>query len=308
MDARSLDPLAYYATPGPLTTISVTDEYAPLLEDLPAAIPALVQAVQGNLLHIFWAEGYGVTLTDEQRQGVGIRSAAEKLRRIHAASAAPLTTPRPPEARLVGNCRDFSVLLTALLRHHGIPARARCGFGTYFTADHYEDHWVCEYWRVDEGRWVMVDAQLDALQRDTLSPDFDTLDVPRDRFITGGHAWQLVRTERADPEKFGIFDMHGTWFIIGNLLRDVAALNKMELLPWDSWGAMFGPDDAIPPVAERLFDRAAAVSWGNNDTLDALRALYDTEEGLRVPPVIFDFGAGPAPREVTLAEEAGVAL
>ena len=71
MDARSLDPLAYYATPGPFTTISDRDEYAPLLEDLPAAIPALVQAVQGNLLHIFWAEGYGVTLTDEQRQGVG---------------------------------------------------------------------------------------------------------------------------------------------------------------------------------------------------------------------------------------------
>jgi len=36
-------------------------------------------------------------------------------------------------------------------------------FGAYFEPDRYEDHWVCKYWTVDEGRWVMVDAQLDAL-------------------------------------------------------------------------------------------------------------------------------------------------
>ncbi|NLE50268.1 MAG: transglutaminase domain-containing protein [Chloroflexi bacterium] len=304
---RSHEPLIYYAAPGPFTALSADETYAPLLEDLPADIPALVRAVQGNLLHIFWAEAYGVTHTDEQREGVGIRSAAEKLRRIHAANPAPLTTPRPPEARLVGNCRDFSVLLCALLRYHGIPARARCGFGTYFTPGRYEDHWVCEYWRADEGRWVMVDAQLDALQRDTLKIDFDPLDVPRDRFITGGHGWQLVRTERADPEKFGIFDMKGQWFIVGNLLRDLAALNKMELLPWDCWGAMPAPQDAVTPAMESLYDRAAAVSWGDNDTFDGARALYDTEELLRVPPTILDVG-GDTPREVTLAEEAGVAF
>lgn len=125
MIEQSLDPLAYYAEPGPFTSLSTEDDYASLLEGLPDTIPALVQAVQGNMIHIFWAQGYGVTLTDEQRTGVGIRSAAEKLRRIHAANPAPLTTPRPPEARLVGNCRDFSVLLCALLRGHGIPARAR---------------------------------------------------------------------------------------------------------------------------------------------------------------------------------------
>src|SRR5690606_41776458 len=98
------------------TSRSAKEPYVPLLHALPADVPALVRAVQGNLLHIFWAEAYGVAHTGEQREGVGIRSAAEPLRRIHAANPAPLTTPRPPEARLVGNCRDFSVLLCALLR------------------------------------------------------------------------------------------------------------------------------------------------------------------------------------------------
>lgn len=307
MNDSSPDPLAHYAAPGPLTALSADEPYASLLEGLPTTIEALVRTVQENLLHIFWAEGYGVTLNDEQRAEVGIRSAAEKLRRIHAANPAPLTTPRAPADRLVGNCRDFAVLLCALLRWQGIPARARCGFGTYFMPDQYEDHWACEYWRADEGRWVMVDAQLDALQADTLKIDFDPLDVPRDRFVTGGHAWQMVRTAEADPQAFGIFDMKGAWFIVGNLIRDMAALNKMELLPWDVWGAMPGPQDAIPAEAETLYDRAAAVSWGDNASFGALRALYETEPRLRVPPVILDVSSTP-PHQVTLAEEAGVAL
>jgi hypothetical protein len=32
--------------------------------------------------------------------------------------------------------------------------------------------------------------------------------------------------------------MHGLWFSAGNLVRDIAALNNRETLPWDFWGAM----------------------------------------------------------------------
>jgi transglutaminase-like putative cysteine protease len=31
--------------------------------------------------------------------------------------------------RLAANCRGFTVLATAMLRAHGVPARARCGSG-----------------------------------------------------------------------------------------------------------------------------------------------------------------------------------
>ena len=48
---------------------------------------------------------------------------------------------------------------------------------------------MCEYWAEDEGRWVLVDAQLDELQCDVLKMSFDPLDVPRDQFIVGGKAW-----------------------------------------------------------------------------------------------------------------------
>jgi hypothetical protein len=80
---------------------------------------------------------------------------------------------------------------------------------------------------------VFVDAQLDELQQAAMKINFDVLDVPRDQFIVGGKAWQMCRSGEQNPAKFGIFDMHGLGFVRGNLVRDVASLNKMELLPWD---------------------------------------------------------------------------
>ena len=90
-----------------------------------------------------------------------------------------------------------------------VPARARCGFGAYFLPNHYEDHWVAEYWNAAEERWVLVDAQLDEFQRREMQVAFDPLDVPRDQFIVGGAAWKMCRSGVADPDSFGIFDMRG---------------------------------------------------------------------------------------------------
>ena len=49
---------------------------------------------------------------------------------------------------------------------------------------------------------------------------------------------QLCRAGQANPDLFGVFDMHGMWFIRGNVVRDLAALNKVELLPWDCWASV----------------------------------------------------------------------
>ncbi|MCA2211786.1 transglutaminase-like domain-containing protein [Wangella sp. NEAU-J3] len=44
-------------------------------------------------------------------------------------------------------CRHFAVLACALLRHRGIPARARCGFATYFQPGKGLDHTSGDGWR-----------------------------------------------------------------------------------------------------------------------------------------------------------------
>ena len=153
--------------------------YAATFENLPDQIEELVHLVQGVTIHIFWAERYGLKLSPERQAEVQLRSMARRLHRFLELDPAPLSQSRPVERKLVGNCRDFSLLLTALLRHQGIPARARCGFGAYFIPNHFEDHWVAEYWNAEQDRWVLVDAQIDDLQRHALSLTFDPLDVPR---------------------------------------------------------------------------------------------------------------------------------
>jgi hypothetical protein len=299
------DLLTYYTRPGPLTTLPDNEAIRALLAGLPPTIPDLVQAVQNTLIHIFWADQYGVTLSAERQAEVNIRTAAARLQRIYDVDPAPLTVARPPDQKSVGNCRDHSVLMVALLRHLGIPARARCGFGTYFRPEQYVDHWVAEYWNAGQGRWIMVDAQLDALQRDMLGVDFDTLDVPHDRFITAGHAWQMCRQAGADPDRFGMADLHGLWFVQGDLLRDIAALNKMELLPWDGWGLAFSGKGG-PSESELAFlDRMAALTLGGNDAFDDLRSRYSADLWLTVPPVILSFPNGPKPVQITLADEPG---
>lgn len=302
MSPASPAALSYYTRPGPVTALPASPVMETLLTGLPDDVPGIVQAVQGNLIHIFWAESYGVTLSDARKAEVQIRSAAAMLERIHAVDPAPLTTPRPHDRKLVGNCRDFSVLTCALLQYRGIPARVRCGFGTYFIPDHYEDHWTVEYWHAAEARWMAVDAQLDAHQQHALKIGFDPLDMPPGAFVTGGRAWQLAREEGEDPDKFGIFEMHGLWFIRGNLVRDFAALNQLPLLPWDSWGAASGPDEALSPDGLALLDRAAALSPAGSIPFDEMRALYAAEARLRVPPVINSYVGGPQPVAITLAD------
>ena len=64
-------------------------------------------------------------------------------------------------------------------------------------------------------------------------------------------------TGAADPETFGIFDMHGLWFVRGDLVHDVAALNTVELSPWDSWGLIERRDEDLTAEELALLDRCA---------------------------------------------------
>jgi len=272
----------------------ITDpgKYGALFDDLPSEISELVKIVQGLILHLHWAERYGVFPSEKRKQEANLRFVSKQLEEVKNHDGASLTISRSPENRILGTCRDFSVLLSALLRHQGVPARARCGFGTYFMPDQYEDHWICEYWKEVEERWVMVDAQLDEFQCQTLGIEFDPLDVPAELFLTGGKAWQLYRTGNADPNKFGIFNMKGLWFVRGNLVRDLASLNKKELLPWDCWVLSTGDDDSLSDDDFALLDQVAPLTLPEHFSLSDLRSIYEAEKGLKVPPVISSFTGG----------------
>ncbi len=273
----------YYATHGVITD---PEEVAQWLAPLPGDVAALCEIVQGLVIHVHWAERYGLSLSKERRQEPNLRRVSRQLRRIIELDDRPLTETRPKEQRLVGTCRDYSTLMAAILRYQGVPARARCGFGAYFTPGRFEDHWVFEYWDGEEGRWRMAGAQIDAFQQDALGLSFDTLDMPSGRFLPAGEAWRRCRRGEADPDLFGIFDMHGLWFITGNLVRDVLALNKTELLPWDGdgWGMMpaFEQTEFSSEYLTTL-DRLAELTLASRSEIDlaAVAAAYQDDRRLQ---------------------------
>jgi hypothetical protein len=78
------------------------------------------------------------------------------------------------------------------------------------------------------------------------------------------------------------------WFIAGNVLRDLASLNRMEMLPWDVWGTMDMNDEALTGEKKALIDRVAALTLGGDDAFADVRAIYESDERLRVPPVVFN--------------------
>lgn len=301
MSSETNTALDFYAKYG---VISDPGRFAEELEKLPLNVSQLCSVVQGLLIHIFWAERYGEKLTQEREAEAGIRHIEQIFAAIKEKDDAPLTTNRQLHNRFVGNCRTFSVLLASMLQSQGTPARARCGFAKYFKPDWFEDHWVCEYWNVEQARWIMVDAQLDEFQCQELDIRFDPMDVPGDQFIVGGKAWLACRNDEADPDQFGIFEMHGLWFVRGNLVRDIAALNKMELLPWDGWGLINREDKNISRDELVMLDDVASATFDEIDFF-AVHNAYKSREGLTVPPVITSFTRS-GPMSVDLLSEKGV--
>jgi len=283
------DGQSYYAQSWMMTDmISLSDE----LGSLPGDVPGVCKLVQNLYLHIFWADRYGYPVPEERQDEVQVRHAAHKLALTLACEPGGLDTPRSASQKQISNCRDFTTLTVALLRHLGIPARARCGFAAYFAAEQVVDHWVVEYWNVKEERWVWVDAQLDAFQCEQLHVSFNPLDIKPGHFLTGGDAWLMCRRGAADPDCFGIFDMHGWGFVRGNVLRDLAALNKVELLPWDLWGVLLKPDEEMTEADNDLVDRVAQAAQGVYQDFVGMQALYEGEEGLRVPQLIHSWVNG----------------
>ncbi|HLI67402.1 MAG TPA: transglutaminase-like domain-containing protein [Caulobacteraceae bacterium] len=274
---------AFYTTPGPMTALG---PHAAAVAALPRDLAGVCGAVQGDMVHFHWAEAYGLTMPPE-------RGAQQHLRTVRASldvlgAGAPLDRRREPNDRVVGVCRHFAVLTTAILRAQGVPARSRTGFGAYFEAGKFVDHWVVEYWNREQERWVLVDSQLDALQAAALKLDFDPKDTPRDRFIIAGDAWKQCRAGKADPMAFGIFDMWGLWFIGGNVVRDAASLNNMEMLPWDVWGATPQPTPPLDADALAFIDRLADLTMDADARFDELRAVYEQDARLRVPREVFN--------------------
>jgi hypothetical protein len=294
----SMDSLSYFTTQSPITDPGV---HGRLFADLPRTVPELADVVRGLCL-IYW-ERYKYPIPNERLLETSSRYVGTILEKIIALDKRPLIETRPPDKRFMASSSDFVNLLCAMLRFQGIPARKRVGFVTYFAAVKPGFDWsheIAEYWDSGAGRWRRVDPCLDAVAIAANAITFDPNDLPTDRFIPAGRAWQACRKEQGDPDSFGNEESRGLGVVRANLILDLAAMQKRELLNWDRFGWMERPFTAFGEAERKILDRLAALLQAGDEAFADLRTLYAQEEGLQVPQIIWCDSPLTAPRKIEL--------
>jgi hypothetical protein len=239
------------------TPMSDPAAHTSIVAELPSGVGALNSIIQGLLVHSDWLTVYGLDNADYRTDSRNTLPVAERLADIFEKDAQHLQIPRPPGKRAVGTCRDFALMLCSFLRSKDIPSRVRCGFAAYFN-NHWEDHWVCEYWDKRGQQWLLSDPQIDEVLKDRCRIEFDPKDVPRQSFVMAGQAWLDCRGAKSDPDHFGHGEVKGSWFIKINVLLDHYVLNGHETSAWDGWRATPSSKRVIDKGEVALLDDLAA--------------------------------------------------
>jgi hypothetical protein len=255
-----------------------------MVRDIPKDIKTIVSYVQNILLHQHWSKAYGVELSDERKREPFIRSFEDKLKFLNNLGYSHVSEQKSNENKMIGICRDFSVVAAALCREASIPARARCGFASYFEKDKYIDHWVLEYWNEDREQWIMVDAQLDNLQQKELKLPFNPLNVGEKYFITGPRAWLMCREGLMNPELFGIFTWWGYNYLRCNLILDANSLLNIPMQPWDIWeGYKSIPIEEWTDKDYEAMDNLATLALKVDDDFESLYEYVLSNDKIKVP-------------------------
>jgi hypothetical protein len=311
--------LEYYRQPGIVTKI---DKYSDFTQWLTADPEAICQVAQGLIIHDSWLDKYGIEFKKENFYPQKTAFMQDILDKALELDNSNLAIPRAPDKRVIACCREFATLMCALLRAKGIPARSRCGFAVYFGwSGEYSDHWYCEYW--NGSRWVMMDPQLDPLQESFVKywasqdekqsmiyqeniQNFNPRNLTGEDFYTAGRVWKLCREKKLDDmkcgisspinPKWGIDSLYGLWFVRGNLLRDFAALNKVETVPylvriskglnWKSWRLVGASDKDLADDDWRTLDEIAELTIDADKNFIKIRDLYKNNPDLTVPEEI----------------------
>ncbi len=282
LEDATTDPLAFYATHSPTTDPGA---YTYLFDGVSADVAGIVQAVQAVMVRLDAAEHTRAIGRRRLHREVHIATVRGMLERIAELDNRPLTQKRAQQHRLVSICAQYAMLTTALLRHHGIPARARAGFEANVSLTRHHDHWITEFWDAGAARWVRVDAEIDAASRHRWGSTIDGLDLPRHTFLTGADAWRRCRLQGKPPTHFGIVSgkawMGGWDFVLNSLLLDFNALNKIEALPWS--GTVLGEKGhaGLTPRELSLLDGVAEAVVESDHAFGRVRQLFKSTPALR---------------------------
>ncbi|MEM9561193.1 MAG: transglutaminase domain-containing protein [Actinomycetota bacterium] len=275
------DPTAYASH----TAYSDPGRYRGLLAALPTE-PAALSAVARNVIVHYRASA--CELPESSRDDIDGRWLEVMLATDQGRHPIPLTEPRPEPERVQGCCRDHTLFCVGALRTQRVPARSRVGFAGYFVDGWHHDHVIVEAWL--DGRWRRFDSEIEhgspALP-EPMDLAFDSATGPG--FVTAAEAWRAHRRGEIDADRFGVDPdlpfLAGPRFLFDEVIYEVAHRYGDELLLWDGWGRIGGPEnpladedaDWLDPVADALLLADAGDEVAERELFERYRA----DDGLR---------------------------
>lgn len=233
--------------------------FGPQLLALPVAPTAFAGGLEWLMVHHAAARSSDLGVPPYAEADRSARFAQRLLATLLQRDSRELSQTRCAAELLYVTCRDFSLMAVSAMRARGVAARLRVGFVDYLVDDFWEDHWLCEYF--SGGEWRCFDAQLGPNDRQQLAIDFPVDDIPASHFRCAAQMWRELRGGTADPARCGVsfLGLLGPWICACNLLRDAAALCKVETLPWDVWGLSvdIAEKRAVDAEQEQVLDQLA---------------------------------------------------
>lgn len=287
-----MESLDYYSSQSIFTD---PGKFVSLYDNLPTTIPKLCEVAHNIVIDFAFGHIFGVELSLDRTKDIQSRYVEIILQRSQELKKEPITKIRDPKDRVAGSCRDFAILLCSMLRHQKTPARLRCGFEKYFKSGKYEDHWIVEYWNKDETRWVLVDPEVSDVEREKEHVEINQFDIPRNEYLIAGDAWSKCRKGELDPQSFGVstINIFGPWFVRANVIRDLAALNKDEVLPWEYneyADKQFNTFEELDQEDLKNIDKIAAlINPATNDLFDEIRKLYQSDPSLQLNRIVTSY-------------------
>jgi hypothetical protein len=247
-------------------------------------ISTLTDQAQGLFLHYADMDLLSIDRNKVNYNELNLRTMSAILKSLQDKSPINFSIQRDVSHRVMGVCRDTSLLVCSVLRSRGVAARLRSGFVNYFIPGLFLDGFCLEFFDENIGAWRAIDTRTTQLHIDhyNLNIDFDLMNVPNDRFIYAANAWQMCRSNNADPVRFGSRQHRGLFTVRNRMIHDLALLNKQEILIWDLWGAML-----TSSVTDfELLDALSDLLLNHCNDLDKINNFYADHDSLKVSNTI----------------------
>ena len=201
---------------------------------------------------------------------------------------------RKVEHKIVVTCRYVSVLMSAIQKAKGIPARSRAGFAPYFKEGVSMDHWINQYYSEKENRWITFDA--DGFYEEGGMP-LSQYDIPINSFDWAAEAYLAVRRGKTDGKQYLYADGLGTCSLpalIRYLIYDFHALMNHELTYSFLPAYLEGRLDKLTEKELQELDQLAKYLLEPDKYFDELCAFWERERKFWIlnSPLVGDYDHG----------------